>query len=216
MVRVLYNMYKLDNNSKAVVKERFKIGWWGLIILLLELLVSLIAIFSKIQLLYVATLLTIIITTYLITKYIDKRFYQKIAKEIYNREVTNVKGLLDKCNLLDDRERRLPYIIDSFNIELEELHISKRFFKIMSIGFGSVIVPVFSWLMTNDSVLSRIILDTRIILDIDTIVLIIVILFQLLGIFISLLPFIVDMLDYDYNKMKELQSLIKDIYYLGL
>lgn len=209
-------MYKLDNNSKAVVKERFKIGWWGLIILLLELLVSLIAIFSKIQLLYVATLLTIIITTYLITKYIDKRFYQKIAKEIYNREVTNVKGLLDKCNLLDDRERRLPYIIDSFNIELEELHISKRFFKIMSIGFGSVIVPVFSWLMTNDSVLSRIILDTRIILDIDTIVLIIVILFQLLGIFISLLPFIVDMLDYDYNKMKELQSLIKDIYYLGL
>lgn len=216
MVRVLYNMYKLDNNSKVVVKERFKIGWWGLVILLLELFVSLIAIFSKIQLLYVATLLTIIITTYLITKYIDKRFYQKIAKDIYNREVANVKGLLDKYNLLDDRERRLPYIIDSFNIELEELHISKRFFKIMSIGFGSVIVPVFSWLMTNDSVLSRIILDTRIILDIDTIVLIIVILFQLLGIFISLLPFIVDMLDYDYNKMKELQSLIKDIYYLGL
>lgn len=208
MVRVLYNMYKLDNNSKAVVKERFKIGWWGLIILLLELFVSLIAIFSKIQLLYVSMLPTIIITTYLITKYIDKRFYPKIAKEIYDKEVTNVKGILDKCNLLDDREKKLPYIIDSFNIEIEKLHISKRFFRIMSIGFGSVIFPVISWLIRNNSVLSKILLDN--------IILIIVILFQILGIIISLLPFIVDMLDYDYNKMKELQSLIKDIYYLGL
>lgn len=204
---LIFNLYKQKIKSDGFFdKERFQIGWVGFIVYLIEGIAITIAIYRKNEFWYGIGFFSMIITFLILINFIDKRYYPKVAIERYNRKFNILNNILSECDILKNRDKNLPYLIKKIEVILETLHVSKKIYKIVKVGFGTIIFPIASLIIANNSFLAEKIIDSR--------NLIITTLFQLLGLWLILRPFLEIFLDSDYIRLKELHSLLSDIYHL--